>query len=60
MAVETIALIIFAGFLRDYTGSYVIAFNMLTACNLCCVIPWSIEAVIRLTCKKTAIKVPKT
>ncbi|XP_053621060.1 monocarboxylate transporter 9-like isoform X1 [Plodia interpunctella] len=35
------------GFIRDYTGSYVIAFNMLTACNLCCVIPWAIEAVIR-------------
>ncbi|RVE51126.1 hypothetical protein evm_004269 [Chilo suppressalis] len=33
------------GFIRDYTGSYVIAFNMLTACNLCCVIPWSIEGI---------------
>ncbi|XP_013183968.2 monocarboxylate transporter 9 [Amyelois transitella] len=35
------------GFIRDYTGSYAIAFNMLTACNLCCVIPWTIEAIIR-------------
>lgn len=34
------------GFLRDYTGSYIIAFNMLTACNLCCVIPWTIEGIV--------------
>ncbi|KAJ0182335.1 hypothetical protein K1T71_001704 [Dendrolimus kikuchii] len=35
------------GFIRDYTGSYVIAFNMLTACNICCVAPWAIEGIIR-------------
>ncbi|CAG9136344.1 unnamed protein product [Plutella xylostella] len=34
------------GFIRDYTGSYVIAFNMLTVCNLCCVVPWGIEALL--------------
>ncbi|XP_061385920.1 monocarboxylate transporter 9-like [Danaus plexippus] len=34
------------GFIRDYTGSYVIAFSLLAICNLCCVIPWTIEAII--------------
>ncbi|CAH2102200.1 unnamed protein product [Euphydryas editha] len=36
------------GFLRDYTGSYVIAFLMLAICNFCCVVPWTLEAVIML------------
>ncbi|XP_038207697.1 monocarboxylate transporter 9-like [Zerene cesonia] len=35
------------GFIRDYTGSYKIAFIMLAMCNFFCVIPWTIEAVIR-------------
>ncbi|XP_023935742.2 monocarboxylate transporter 9-like [Bicyclus anynana] len=34
------------GFIRDYTGSYVIAFVMLAVCNLCCVVPWTLEAII--------------
>ncbi|XP_030033644.1 monocarboxylate transporter 9 isoform X2 [Manduca sexta] len=34
------------GFIRDFTGSYTIAFNMLTACNLCCVVPWAIEFIL--------------
>ncbi|XP_026759198.2 monocarboxylate transporter 9-like [Galleria mellonella] len=44
------------GFLRDITGSYVIAFNMLTACNLCCVIPWSIEGILRFMNRKQTMK----
>ncbi|XP_059051226.1 monocarboxylate transporter 9-like [Achroia grisella] len=44
------------GFIRDYTGSYVIAFNMLTACNLCCVIPWGIEGVIRLLNRRRTVE----
>ncbi|XP_049882440.1 monocarboxylate transporter 9-like [Pectinophora gossypiella] len=44
------------GFLRDYTGSYIIAFNMLTVCNLCCVVPWTIEAILGFTYKKTPMK----
>ncbi|CAG4954271.1 unnamed protein product [Colias eurytheme] len=35
------------GFIRDYTGSYKIAFIMLAMCNFFCVIPWTVEAVIR-------------
>ncbi|XP_026486600.1 monocarboxylate transporter 9-like [Vanessa tameamea] len=34
------------GFIRDYTGSYVIAFVMLAVCNFCCVIPWTVEGII--------------
>ncbi|XP_050348765.1 monocarboxylate transporter 9-like [Nymphalis io] len=34
------------GFIRDYTRSYVIAFVMLAVCNFCCVVPWTVEAVI--------------
>ncbi|XP_063823846.1 monocarboxylate transporter 9-like [Ostrinia nubilalis] len=48
------------GFIRDYTGSYVIAFNMLTACNLCCVIPWAIEGVYRRLNKSNAGKNSET
>ncbi|KAM3967797.1 monocarboxylate transporter 9 [Aphomia sociella] len=44
------------GFIRDYTGSYVIAFNMLTACNLCCVIPWGIEGALRLINRKHSVE----
>ncbi|XP_068626674.1 monocarboxylate transporter 9-like isoform X2 [Battus philenor] len=33
------------GFIRDYTGNYVIAFIMLTMCNILCVVPWTIEAI---------------
>ncbi|CAH0727537.1 unnamed protein product, partial [Brenthis ino] len=36
------------GFIRDYTGSYVIAFVMLAICNMCCVIPWTVEGIIML------------
>ncbi|XP_072940345.1 monocarboxylate transporter 9-like [Epargyreus clarus] len=35
------------GFIRDYTGSYKIAFVMLTICNICCVVPWFVEAVLK-------------
>ncbi|XP_028029972.1 monocarboxylate transporter 9-like [Bombyx mandarina] len=35
------------GFIRDFTGSYVVAFVMLAACNLCCVVPWAIEFIFR-------------
>ncbi|XP_050681942.1 monocarboxylate transporter 9-like [Leptidea sinapis] len=35
------------GFIRDYTGSYKIAFTMLAVCNLSCVVPWTIEGIIR-------------
>ncbi|KAL4716902.1 hypothetical protein ACJJTC_012713 [Scirpophaga incertulas] len=41
------------GFIRDYTGSYAIAFSMLTACNLCCVIPWTAEAILSSLWKRT-------
>ncbi|CAH2267897.1 monocarboxylate transporter 9-like [Pararge aegeria] len=34
------------GFIRDYTGSYAIAFVMLAVCNFCCVVPWTVEAII--------------
>ncbi|XP_034839123.1 monocarboxylate transporter 9-like [Maniola hyperantus] len=34
------------GFIRDYTGSYAIAFVMLAICNFCCVVPWTFEAII--------------
>ncbi|KAL0850904.1 hypothetical protein ABMA28_006813 [Loxostege sticticalis] len=44
------------GFIRDYTGSYVIAFNMLTACNLCCVVPWAIEAIWRRMNRTNTVK----
>ncbi|XP_026320070.1 monocarboxylate transporter 9-like isoform X2 [Hyposmocoma kahamanoa] len=37
------------GFVRDYTGSYSVAFSMLAICNLCCVIPWTAEAIFRLS-----------
>ncbi|CAB3241059.1 unnamed protein product [Arctia plantaginis] len=40
------------GFIRDYTGSYVIAFNMLTACNICCVIPWTVEGILEYIKKR--------
>ncbi|XP_073958258.1 monocarboxylate transporter 9-like isoform X1 [Choristoneura fumiferana] len=40
------------GFIRDYTDSYAIAFYMLTVCNLCCVVPWSIEGIIRFSKRK--------
>lgn len=40
------------GFIRDYTGSYAIAFNMLTACNICCVLPWTAEAVAKYIKKR--------
>ncbi|XP_063375385.1 monocarboxylate transporter 9-like [Cydia amplana] len=41
------------GFVRDYTDSYEIAFYVLTICNLCCVVPWTIEAIIRISTRKT-------
>ncbi|KAJ2948059.1 hypothetical protein O0L34_g9856 [Tuta absoluta] len=48
------------GFLRDYTGSYIIAFNMLTACNFCCVVPWTIEALLRIYKRSHAKSVETT
>ncbi|CAH1639902.1 unnamed protein product [Spodoptera littoralis] len=49
------------GFVRDYTGSYAIAFNMLTVCNLLCVLPWAIEGVVKYRKNKnTANNPPKT
>ncbi|CAH2050760.1 unnamed protein product, partial [Iphiclides podalirius] len=35
------------GFIRDYTGNYVLAFSMLTMCNVFCVVPWTIEALLK-------------
>ncbi|XP_045446147.1 monocarboxylate transporter 9-like [Melitaea cinxia] len=43
------------GFIRDYTGSYVIAFLMLAICNFCCVVPWTIEAIV-VKCKRKSTK----
>ncbi|KAJ8736103.1 hypothetical protein PYW08_006759 [Mythimna loreyi] len=48
------------GFVRDYTGSYAIAFNMLTVCNLFCVVPWATEAVIKYRQNKKSANAPKT
>ncbi|XP_075975911.1 monocarboxylate transporter 9-like [Anticarsia gemmatalis] len=42
------------GFIRDYTGSYAIAFNMLTACNICCVLPWTAEAIAKYMKKRNS------
>ncbi|XP_013133123.1 PREDICTED: monocarboxylate transporter 9-like isoform X1 [Papilio polytes] len=35
------------GFIRDYTGNYVLAFSMLTMCNVLCVVPWTMEAILK-------------
>ncbi|PZC73457.1 hypothetical protein B5X24_HaOG209510 [Helicoverpa armigera] len=48
------------GFVRDYTGSYAIAFNMITMCNLFCVVPWAIEAIAKYRKNKNSTNALKT
>ncbi|CAF4796706.1 unnamed protein product [Pieris macdunnoughi] len=44
------------GFIRDYTGSYRVAFIMLAICNFCCVVPWTIEGVIRFLKRRKTLQ----
>ncbi|CAH0592712.1 unnamed protein product [Chrysodeixis includens] len=48
------------GFVRDYTGSYALAFNMMTMCNLCCVVPWAIEAITKYRKNRNCSNTPNT
>ncbi|XP_026739063.1 monocarboxylate transporter 9-like [Trichoplusia ni] len=48
------------GFVRDYTGSYALAFNMMTMCNLCCVVPWATEAITKYMKNRNCSNSPNT
>ncbi|CAH4031364.1 unnamed protein product [Pieris brassicae] len=44
------------GFIRDYTGSYRVAFIMLAICNFCCVVPWTVEGVMRFLKRRKTLQ----